>query len=98
MTPDKPKPVTAKNPPLPARPGPAKPAASASPKLAVPASLKPPAPPPLFRPVDWLAFGVVTLVLLVAYSLTRAPNMTLQDSGEECVASMYAGVPHPPGY
>src|SRR6187401_2926481 len=28
----------------------------------------------------------------------NSPDMTLQDSGELAVASMYAGVPHPPGY
>ena len=91
MTPEKPKAQTVKKQPVPA-PAPGK--ASAAP--AAPAAI--PKPPPLFRPIDWLTFGLVTVLLLVAYSLTRAPNMTLQDSGEECVASMYMGVPHPPGY
>jgi hypothetical protein len=57
-----------------------------------------PKPPPLFGRTDWLAFWAVTLVLLTAYSLTRAPSVTLEDAGELSVAAMYAGVPHPPGY
>ncbi len=54
--------------------------------------------PRLFRPVDWLTFGVVTLVMLLSYLWTLAPDLTLEDSGELAVGSMYAGVPHPPGY
>jgi len=54
--------------------------------------------PPLFRPIDWLAFGLTFIVSLVGYLYTLAPDLTLQDSGELAVASMYAGVPHPPGY
>ncbi|MBN8246910.1 MAG: DUF2723 domain-containing protein [Verrucomicrobia bacterium] len=60
-----------------------------------------PAPPSggrLYRPVDWLTFAVVTVVMLVTYLLTIAPDLTLEDSGELAVGSMYAGVPHPPGY
>ncbi|MFZ9854787.1 MAG: protein O-mannosyl-transferase family [Limisphaerales bacterium] len=52
----------------------------------------------LFRPVDWLTFGVVTLVMFATYLLTISPQLTLEDSGELAVGSMYAGVPHPPGY
>lgn len=52
----------------------------------------------LFRPVDWLTFGVVTVVMLLTYLLSIAPDLTLEDSGELAVGSMYAGVPHPPGY
>jgi Flp pilus assembly protein TadD len=52
----------------------------------------------LFRTVDWIAFAVVTLIVLTGYLLTIAPDLTLEDSGELAVASMYAGVPHPPGY
>jgi len=58
-------------------------------------------PPPLsrlFRPVDWLAFVLVSIIVMAGYLLTIAPDMTLEDSGELAVASMYAGVPHPPGY
>jgi tetratricopeptide (TPR) repeat protein len=61
--------------------------------LAPPAKL-----PPLFRPIDWLAFGLTFIVSLVGYLYTLAPDLTLQDSGELAVGSMYAGVPHPPGY
>jgi tetratricopeptide (TPR) repeat protein len=106
MTPDKPKASNAKTQPAPAKPAAAKPTVSPVAAPLKPAPTKgaaapmtaPPKPPPLFRPVDWLVFGVVAVLLMVAYSLTRAPNLTLQDSGEEAVASMYAGVPHPPGY
>ena len=51
-----------------------------------------------FRPVDWLAFAITFLVALIGYCLTISPDLTLEDSGELAVASMYAGVPHPPGY
>jgi len=51
-----------------------------------------------FRPIDWLAFVITTLIALVGYCLTISPDLTLEDSGELAVASMYAGVPHPPGY
>src|SRR5215211_5074504 len=54
--------------------------------------------PPLFRSIDWITFGVTTLLVFVGYWLTLAPDLTLEDSGELAVASMYAGVPHPPGY
>ena len=53
---------------------------------------------PLFRAIDWAAFGLTTLLVLLAYMLTIAPEVTLEDSGELAVGSMYAGVPHPPGY
>jgi len=51
-----------------------------------------------FRPVDWLAFCITTLVTLLGYCLTISPDLTLEDCGELAVGSMYAGVPHPPGY
>ena len=51
-----------------------------------------------FRPVDWLAFGITTLVAVLGYCLTISPDLTLEDCGELAVGSMYAGVPHPPGY
>ncbi len=54
--------------------------------------------PPLFRRVDWMAFLISTLLVLLGYMLTIAPDVTLEDSGELAVGSMYAGVPHPPGY
>ena len=51
-----------------------------------------------FRPIDWLAFTITLLVSFIGYYLTISPDLTLEDSGELAVASMYAGVPHPPGY
>src|ERR1044071_5891844 len=55
-------------------------------------------PPPLFRWIDWLAFGLTTLAVWIGYYLTLAPDLTLEDSGELAVGSFYAGIPHPPGY
>ena len=52
----------------------------------------------LYRPVDWLVFALVTLFVLFGYLYTIAPDLTLEDSGELAVGSMYAAVPHPPGY
>jgi tetratricopeptide (TPR) repeat protein len=81
--------------------GKAKIAGAVQPAAAAP-PLKPAAPParvpPLFRPIDWLTFGVTTLLVWVGYFLTLAPDLTLEDSGELAVASYYAGIPHPPGY
>lgn len=54
--------------------------------------------PPLYRPIDWIAFALTSLIVFIGYMYTLAPDLTLQDSGELAVASMYAGVPHPPGY
>jgi hypothetical protein len=53
---------------------------------------------PLFRSIDWFAFGITTLLVFIGYWWTLAPDLTLEDSGELAVASKYAGVPHPPGY
>lgn len=53
---------------------------------------------PFFRRSDWIAFGLTFLIALVVYTLTLAPTVTLEDSGELVVASDYLGVPHPPGY
>ena len=53
---------------------------------------------PFFTRTDWIAGLVTTLLCLVAYLYTLAPDVTLEDSGELAVGSMYAGVPHPPGY
>src|ERR1043166_3171110 len=89
---DKSKVSSGKNPPS----GPATKAsaAPAKPSPAVP-RVK---PPPLFRGVDWLALGVTFFFCFIAYYLTLAPEMTLEDSGELAVGSFYAGIPHPPGY
>ena len=51
-----------------------------------------------FRPIDWWTLLLVTTVVMVGYWLTLAPDLTLEDSGELAVASLYAGIPHPPGY
>jgi tetratricopeptide (TPR) repeat protein len=72
-------------------------AASPPPPPARPGSA-PDRPAPLFRTVDWMTMGITTLLVLVGYVLTLAPDVTLEDSGELAVASFYAGVPHPPGY
>jgi len=53
---------------------------------------------PFFSRVDWLTGLIVLLISLAAYLYTLAPDVTLEDSGELAVGSMYAGVPHPPGY
>jgi tetratricopeptide (TPR) repeat protein len=77
----------------------AKPAVAAPASEPGPVSLgQPVQPPSLFRAIDWIAFGVTTLLVFGAYLYTLAPDLTLQDCGELAVASMYAGVPHPPGY
>lgn len=52
----------------------------------------------VFRPCDWLAFGLVFAITLAAYTFTLAPTVTLEDSGELVVAAEHLGVPHPPGY
>jgi len=44
----------------------------------------PPAKPvvaPLFRPIDWLTFGITTLLEIIGYVVTLAPDLTLDDSG-----------------
>src|SRR5271168_4107904 len=54
--------------------------------------------PPMFRGLDWLTFGLTFLIVWVIYLWTLAPELTLEDSGELCTGSYYAGIPHPPGY
>ncbi|HTV39413.1 MAG TPA: DUF2723 domain-containing protein [Candidatus Sulfotelmatobacter sp.] len=79
----------------------AKPAAStpAAGAPAVPATPTPPTRvPPLFRKIDWLALIVAFVGVWVVYLWTLAPELTLEDSGELCTGSFYAGIPHPPGY
>ena len=74
--------------------------AKPSPPKAAPRPIAaPPTPvPPLFRPVDWLALGITAAVVFIVFFLTLAPNVTLEDSGEMATASLYAGIPHAPGY
>ncbi|HWQ92797.1 MAG TPA: DUF2723 domain-containing protein, partial [Clostridia bacterium] len=50
------------------------------------------------RKVDWLTFLITLTAVMVGYYLTLAPELTLEDSGELAAGSMYAGIPHPPGY
>ncbi len=52
----------------------------------------------MFRWIDWMTFAVTAIIVFTGYMLSRAPNVTLEDSGELAVGSFYAGVPHPPGY
>src|SRR5579859_99198 len=86
---DKPKPNPPKDP-------------KASNKQTVPVTPAAPATPvkvaPMFRPVDWLTLGITFAVVWVAYLMTLAPEVTLEDSGELCTGAFYAGIPHPPGY
>ncbi len=53
---------------------------------------------PLFRKRDWLTFVLSFVCVWVVYFATLAPEVTLEDSGELVTGSMYAGIPHPPGY
>ena len=69
-----------------------------TPPPANPAEVIPATTPPLFRRTDWLTFLITTLVVWLGYYYTLAPDLTLEDSGELAVASLYGGIPHPPGY
>jgi thioredoxin-like negative regulator of GroEL len=86
----------------PSQAAPAKsPAAAAPPAAGKPAPPpQPPNPPvpPLFRRIDWLTMGITFSIVWVIYFYCLAPEVTLEDSGELCTASYYAGIPHPPGY
>lgn len=80
-------------------PPPSKGKGATSAPIAATASTPPPAKvAPLYRGIDWLTFGVTTLLVFIGYYLTLAPDLTLEDCGELAVGSFYAGVPHPPGY
>src|SRR6516164_7665370 len=72
------------------------------PSAATPPAKTPPPPPPrpapLFRRIDWLTFLITFGVVWIGYYLTLAPELTLEDSGELATGSVYAGIPHPPGY
>src|ERR1700761_2482907 len=54
--------------------------------------------PPMFRPNDWMALIIAFVCVWAVYLWTLAPELTLEDSGELCTGSYYAGIPHPPGY
>lgn len=51
-----------------------------------------------FKPEDWIAALVTTLVSGFAFFYYMAPEVTLQDSGELVTGAFTFGVPHPPGY
>lgn len=96
MSADKPKPHGPKKSEPKSKPSPA----SAPVKGPAPSPEAPPPGPvaPLFERVDWLTFAITTVVVFIGYWFSLAPDLTLEDSGELAVGSMYAGVPHPPGY
>src|SRR3984957_16372646 len=82
------------NKPAPAAKGPA-PASTAKQPVPAPVPVK---VPPMFRNIDWLALLIAFGVVWIVYLFTLAPELTLEDSGELCTGSFYAGIPHPPGY
>ncbi len=51
-----------------------------------------------FQVTDWLSFGATTLLALVVYLLTLAPDVGLDNSGVWSTAVAYGGVSSPPGY
>jgi len=53
---------------------------------------------PFFQQADWLSFGATTLLALLVYLFTLAPNVGLDNSGVWSTAAAYAGVSSPPGY
>jgi hypothetical protein len=55
-------------------------------------------PSTFFQRADWLGFGLATLVALVVYLGTLAPEVTLEYSGFVSTSANYAGVAYPPGY
>ena len=67
-------------------------------EAAKPAPVAPIKVPPMFRKIDWLALLITFISVWAVYLWTLAPEQTLEDSGELCTGSFYAGIPHPPGY
>jgi tetratricopeptide (TPR) repeat protein len=63
-----------------------------------PAPVAPVKVPAMFRKFDWFALLITFGVVWAVYLWTLAPELTLEDSGELCTGSFYAGIPHPPGY
>jgi len=51
-----------------------------------------------FDRTDWLSFGVTATTALAIYLVTLVPEVAFGFSGIFSTASMYGGVPHPPGY
>ena len=56
------------------------------------------APKRFWHALDWWAAGATAFSSFVAYLVTLAPSVTLEDSGELVTAAHGFGVPHPPGY
>ncbi len=57
-----------------------------------------PRDPRYFHWIDWLSFGATTLLALVVYLFTLAPEVGLDNSGVWTTAAAYGGVSSPPGY
>ena len=53
---------------------------------------------PFFQRNDWLSFGTTTLLALLVYLFTLAPEVGLDNSGVWSTAAAYGGVSSPPGY
>jgi hypothetical protein len=53
---------------------------------------------PFFQQADWLSFGATTLLALLVYLFTLAPDVGLDNSGVWSTAAAYGGVSSPPGY
>jgi hypothetical protein len=53
---------------------------------------------PFFQRTDWLSFGATTLLVLLFYLFTLAPDVGLDNSGVWSTAAAYGGVSSPPGY
>jgi hypothetical protein len=51
-----------------------------------------------FQRADWLSFGATTLLALLVYLFTLAPDVGLDNSGVWATAAAYGGVSSPPGY
>ena len=47
---------------------------------------------PFFQRTDWLSFGLTTVVVLVVYWRTLAPEVTLEYSGILSTSAKYVGV------
>src|SRR5215471_15015098 len=75
-----------------------KPQQKAAPQPVPAVSAAPARVAPLFRKIDWLTLLITFGIIWTIYFLTLAPELTLEDSGELVTGSMYAGIPHPPGY
>ena len=67
---------------------PAKEQGRPAPSQTVPPPSAKPVTPPLLRKIDWLTFGITTLIVFIGYYLTLAPDLTLEDSGELAVGSL----------